>query len=279
MKISKELLEKADHTVISLMGIPHDENSSFMRGPAEAPGHIRAALHSTSTCLWTETDVNLAEEGIFCDMGDMVFSSGKDAFASIEASVSLLLEKRAAPILLGGDHAVTYPIIRAFSKKYSKLNVLHFDAHPDLYDELDGNRLSHACPFARSMEENLIGRLVQVGIRLVNGHQREQAERFGVEMVRMHDFNMDFIDSLASPLYISFDMDALDPAFAPGVSHHEPGGLSTRQVFDIIHGIDAGIVGVDIVELNPRRDIMGITAVAAAKVLKESMGKIVLQNK
>ena len=109
----------------------------------------------------------------------------KDAFAAIENGVGALLEQGKRPVSLGGDHSITYPIVKAFARRYPELTIFHFDAHPDLYDEFEGNRLSHACPFARIMEAGLAKRLVQVGIRTINGHQREQAKRFGVEVVEM----------------------------------------------------------------------------------------------
>ena len=117
-------------------------------------------------------------------------------------------------------------------------------------------------------------RLVQVGIRTVNLHQREQAERFGVEIVEMKDWKPELTFEFDSPLYVSLDMDVLDPAFAPGVSHHEPGGLSTRDVIAIIQSLNQPVIGADIVEVNPRRDYEGITAVAAAKLVKEVAAKI-----
>ena len=125
------------------------------------------------------------------------------------------------------------------------------------------------------MEEGLVQRLVQIGIRTMTGHQREQAQRFGVEVIEMHALSA--VDQLAfeGPVYLSFDMDCLDPAFAPGVSHYEPGGLSTRAVLAMIQNLDADIVGADIVEYNPERDPQGITAMVAAKILKEIMGLMI----
>jgi arginase family enzyme len=109
-----------------------------------------------------------------------------------------------------------------------------------------------------------------VGIRTLNPHQREQAEHFGVEIISASEFDLArFKPQFDGPLYLSLDMDVLDPAFAPGVSHHEPGGLSTRGVLEIIKGLSGTLVGADLVEFNPRRDATGITAMAAAKLLKE----------
>lgn len=268
-----ELRKKNESGKISITGLPYDGGSTFLKGPAEAPKFIRTALHSPSSNMWTESGINLGEKGVFTDLGDVEFKLSENPFSKIEDAASFALEKTSVPIFLGGDHSVTYPLIKAFARRFEKLNVLHFDAHPDLYDEFEGNRYSNASPFARIMEEKLIGDLVQIGIRTMNDHQQRQAEKFGVQVVEMRDISNMSVNFPGSPLYISFDMDALDPAFAPGVSHHEPGGLSTRQVIDIIHSLRAEIVGADIVELNPGRDPVGITAMAAAKLLKEIMGK------
>lgn len=164
---------------------------------------------------------------------------------------------------------VTYPIIAGLAEVHGPVNILHFDAHPDLYDDFEGDPLSHASPFARIMERGLAKRLVQVGIRTLNRHCREQANRFGVEIVEMRSFASDAVPIPETPLYISIDLDALDPAFAPGVSHHEPGGLSVRDILSVFHRINAPIVGADVVEYNPTRDINGMTAVVAAKFAKE----------
>ena len=119
------------------------------------------------------------------------------------------------------------------------------------------------------MEGGHAKRLVQVGIRTMNRHCREQATRFGVEVIEMRDFVAAAVPIPNAPLYVSIDLDALDPAFAPGVSHHEPGGLSVRDIIAVLHRIDGPIVGADIVELNPARDINEMTATVAAKLLKE----------
>lgn len=263
---------------LALIGFPYDENSSFMKGAANAPPLIRAALRSDASNLWSEPGIDLGSDGIFFDAGDLEPRPGTEMFSRIEDSVRALLNDNLTPISLGGDHSVTYPIIRAVSNKYPELSILHFDAHPDLYDELQGNRYSHACPFARIMEEGLVKRLVQVGIRTINGHQKEQAMRFGVETIEMRHWRDDLVLEFDSPVYISFDLDALDPAFAPGVSHREPGGLSTRQAIDVIQRLNGRVVGADIVEFNPHMDPLHITATVCAKLLKEIAAKM-LENR
>jgi arginase len=151
---------------------------------------------------------------------------------------------------------------------------VHFDAHPDLYDEFEGDRLSHASPFARIMEEKLAARLVQVGIRTLNAPQRAQIARFGVELVEMKDFRPDLLIRAAGPVYVSVDLDGLDPAYAPGVSHPEPGGLSTRDVLGVLQRLEGQLIGADVVELNPQRDPDGTTARVAAKITKELVARM-----
>jgi arginase len=256
-----------------ILGVPWDENSSFLRGAAEAPPLIRAAYTSDSSNSWSESGVELTPESVR-DAGDLVPASGVEMRERIEAAIANLLDQGLSPICLGGDHAITYPILRAFARRFPRLSILHFDAHPDLYDEFQGNRFSHACPFARIMEEGLAQRLVQVGLRTINRHQREQAARFGVEMVEMRNWRDDFDPCFEGPVYVTFDMDSLDPAFAPGVSHREPGGLSTRQAIDLIHRVEAPIVGADVVELNPTQDVAGLTAMVCGRLVKEFAGKM-----
>jgi agmatinase len=260
-------------TRLAMIGAPWDENSSFMRGAAEAPPLIRAAFACESANQWSEYGIDFGATPLF-DAGDIEPASGAVMISRITESIAELLDQDYRPIALGGDHAITYPVVKAFAKKYPRLSVLHFDAHPDIYDEFQGNRYSHACPFARIMEEGLVERLVQVGIRTATGHQREQIERFGVEVVEMKDFRDNLRLEFDTPVYISFDIDGLDPAFAPGVSHREPGGLSTRQALNVIQRLKADVVGADIVEFNPRMDSTGLTAMVCAKLLKEIAAKM-----
>src|SRR5947209_3822173 len=261
----------------ALLGIPFDGQSSYLRGAAEAPAKIREALGCKASNQWTETGVDLGVQGMYADAGDLALAgtSDKDAFAAIESGASRLIGQGKRAVSLGGDHSITFPIIQAVAKKYSELTIFHFDAHPDLYDEFEGNRWSHACPFARIMESGLAKRLVQIGIRTINGHQREQAKRFGVEVIEMRHLPAYARLKATGPVYISFDMDVLDPAYAPGISHREPGGMSVREAIAHLHAVEGEIVGADVVEYNPVRDLSGLTAMVAAKILKEILGKMI----
>ncbi len=263
-----------DRARLALIGFRYDENSSFMKGAADAPPQIRAALRSDASSLWSESGVDLGKESLFFDAGDVEPVPGTEMLSLVQDSMLTLLDDGLAPISLGGDHSITYPIVKAFKKRFPKLSLLQFDAHPDLYDEFQKNRYSHASPFARIMEDGLVDRLVQVGVRSLNAHQREQAKRFNVEMIEMRNWRDDIRLEFDSPLYISFDVDALDPAFAPGVSHREPGGLSTRQAIDLINNLRAQVVGADVVEFNPRTDPLHITGTVCAKLVKEIAAKM-----
>ena len=261
---------------IALLGVPFDRNSSFRKGPALAPAQIREALFSESTNMWTEKGIDLGTMSGWKAFNDLVLSDldTQTAFATIESAIHDLLKKKARVVALGGDHSITYPIIKAYGREYSNLSILQLDAHPDLYDELNHNRYSHACQFARIMEENLVQRLVQVGVRSITGHQREQAKRFNVEIIEMIEKTRVNELTFTGPVYLSLDMDCLDPAFAPGVSHHEPGGMSTREVIEIIQNLKGNVVGADIVELNPELDPLKITGMVAGKLLKEILGRM-----
>jgi arginase len=261
--------------VPTLIGIPFDGQSSYLRGAGDAPGKIREALRCDASNAWTELGVDLGAAGVYGDAGDFSFTE-RDAFAVIEAGVGGLVDAGKRPVSLGGDHSITFPIVRAVAQRHRELTIFHFDAHPDLYEEFEGNRWSHACPFARIMEAGLAQRLVQVGIRTMNRHQREQAARFGVEVVEMRGLPAYEELRAAGPVYITFDMDVLDPAFAPGISHREPGGMSVREAIAHLHAIQGEIVGADVVEFNPVRDLGGVTATVAAKVVKEILGKMIL---
>jgi agmatinase len=262
----------------AVLGIPFDRNASFMRGSALAPPRILEALTCESSNMWTENGIDIEQKFEWQILNRINSLDRRTAFRRVEREIGELLDKKVKVISLGGDHSITYPITRAYANQYHNLNIVQFDAHPDLYDNFDDNRFSHACPFARIMEENLVERLVQVGVRSLTGHQREQAERFGVEIIDMRTVSRANEIKLSGPVYLSLDMDCLDPAYAPGVSHCEPGGMSTRGVLEIIQNLNGKIIGADIVEYNPEQDPQGITAMVAAKLLKEIIGRILVDS-
>lgn len=253
-----------------IRGICYDEKSSFLRGAAQAPALIRQALYSGSMNLFSEGLIDLGNlaDG---DLGDFE----PDGYFDIETLTQHHLQEGRKLLTLGGDHSITYPILKAYREKYPALDILHIDAHADLYEQYEGDPYSHACPFARVMEEGLADRLVQVGIRTLNPHQKAQAKRFGVEVHTMDRYDPAMPLVFTNPVYISLDMDALDPAFAPGVSHREPGGLTTRQVISMLRNLQGEVVGADLVEYNPLQDLGDLTAFAGAKLMKELLARLI----
>ena len=257
---------------LRLIGAPTDRHSSFLRGPAAGPAAIRAALASDHANQAAEDGTEIGVDVLLEDAGDLPLREAEGDHEMIRDAVAAAVRDGRVPLLLGGDHSVSFPAVEAAAAALGPVNILHFDAHPDIYDDFEGNPLSHASPFARIMERGLARRLVQVGIRTLNRHCREQAERFGVEIVEMRHFAPESVPLPGGPLYLSIDLDGFDPAFAPGVSHHEPGGLSVRDVLAVLERVRAPVVGADIVEYNPSRDLNGVTAVLAAKLIREVAG-------
>jgi len=252
-----------------LIGLPTDSNSSFERGPAQAPAAIRAALGSERGNSACEDGLELGTDFTIIDRGDLALTETLSDHAAIRAAATASIDTGAIPLLLGGDHSVTWPILEAIHAAHGPVDLLHFDAHPDLYADFEGNPRSHASPFARIMEAGLVRRLVQVGVRTLNRHCRYQAARYGVEIIPMADFTAVAVPILSGPLYISLDLDGIDPSEAPGVSHPEPGGLIVREVLAVLRRQTAQLVGADVVEYNPRFDHHDRTAIVAAKLVKE----------
>lgn len=264
---------------MNLLGVPYDRCSSFLPGAAQGPAAIRQALHCGSANYTSELGVDV-DPASWHDLGDLDLPDDVEAAViTIEEAARSATTGGSNLLTLGGDHMVTWPLVRGVARGLDRLTIVHFDAHPDLYDELDGNRYSHACPFARILEEGLAQRLVQLGIRTMNAHQREQADRFGVEVHELRHWDGRLPGDLEGSVYVTIDVDALDPAYAPGISHYEPGGMTTRQLIDSLHQLAAmpavDVVAADIVEVNPSRDVNGMTAMVGAKLTRELLGLMV----
>jgi len=258
---------------VALIGAPTDCHSSFLRGAATAPAAIRAALASDHGNASAESGVEIGIDVLVMDAGDVpladVLASTAADDSALSGAVTRALSSKAMPIVLGGDHAISVPVVAALVRAHGPLTILHFDAHADIYDDFGGDPRSHASPFARILEAKHAKRLVQVGIRTLNRHCRAQAERFGVEIIEMRHFAVDAVPVLDGPLYISIDIDGFDPSVAPGVAHLEPGGLTVREVLAVLDRQTAPLAGADIVELCPPRDPTGVTAILAAKLVRE----------
>lgn len=259
-----------DRNQVLLLGVAFDAKSSFASGAAGAPPQIRAALSSGHWHCQAESGPQVGPEH-YKDLGDFAGETLEEIYRHVRSH----LMPATRLLALGGDHSVTIALIRAHAEVHGPLTVVYVDAHPDLYEDYDNDRESHACVCARILEAGWVDRLIQIGVRTLNEHQRTQAKRLKVE-IRNIDGNGDEAICLTSeaaplraPVYISLDLDAVDPAFAPGVSHREPGGLTPRDIIRLIHRLPVRPIGADLVELNPLRDPIGLSALVAAKFARE----------
>lgn len=260
--------------MISLLGLPTDINSSHLRGPAGAPNAIRRLLKNGMMNGSAEDGTDILAPGFLDDRGDLELKEDDGDFERISGGAADAFGAGPA-LFLGGDHFVTWPILAGRANAgLAPPHIIHIDAHPDLYPDFEGNPKSHASPFARSFENGLIASLTQFGIRTINPVQQAQIDRYSVRVFAPEQLPVDLARLPDGEIYFSIDLDGLDPAFAPGVSHHEPGGLTIREVLLIIRTAPGRVIGGDIVEYNPARDVNEMTAAVAAKILKELAARI-----
>lgn len=258
---------------VVLFGVPLDLTTSYRSGTRFGPQHIRAAgeaLEDYSVVL--DRDVRQIK---VIDQGDLELPPGnlQGSLAKIEEEATRALGKRMAFVALGGEHLITLPLVTAVLSRYPDLVVLHMDAHADLAERYGGEPLTHATVMRRVAELLGPGRVVQLGIRSATAEEtafaREQTHLFPgapPDVVRI-------LRILAGrPVYLSIDVDVVDPAFAPGVGNPEPAGWSSGEIFQFLGAMaDLDVVGMDLVEVSPPYDPAGITAALAAKILRESL--------
>ena len=257
--------EDEGETGCVLLGCPLDVTSSFRGGTKFAPDSIRKAswtLETYSPYLKQDLD-----EVMFSDAGNLELPSGDLAYSLglIESAVTEISAEGKKVLVLGGEHLITYPIMKALKKRFDGLQIVHFDAHCDLRDEYEGQRLSHATVMKR-VKELGIPHIYQIGIR--SGTRQEFVELRPVES----PVSLAALLDRDTPVYVSFDLDVLDPSLAPGVTTPEPGGLTFREVmeyFSVLMGLN--IIGADIVELAPDYDATFVSSVAAAKIAREML--------
>lgn len=248
---------------IIMLGCPLDATSSFRGGTKFAPDSIRKASWTLETYSpYCKRDL---DEMMFHDAGNLELRPGDLEYSldSIEGAVSEIAGKGGKPLVFGGEHLVTYPILKAMQQFFRDMQVVHFDAHCDLRDEYEGQRLSHATVMKR-VKESGISDFSQIGIR--SGTRQEFEELLPVDSPAALAARLD----RNRPVYITFDMDVLDPSLVAGVTTPEPGGLMFNEAvgyFSVLMGMN--IVGADIVELAPDYDTTFVSSVTAAKVARE----------
>lgn len=256
-----------------ILGFEWDASSSHSRGPALGPTVVKRLLSSEASSLYS-TDLIDMREAIESYQIPALPEDGARAREIITKTVADCLAAGLTPLSIGGDHSLTYPILKAICGRFGPINLLHVDAHPDLHASYEGDPYSHACPFARAHDDGLVARHAAVGVRCWDPGAREQARKYGVEILRADQVDEVPAEIFVGPLYMSIDLDGLDPAFAPGVSHPEPGGVSTLDVLKLIRRIRGPLIGADIVELNPERDFQMTTARVVVRLVKELAGKM-----
>ena len=267
-------IPRSERPNLYILGIAWDGSSTYRRGAAQGPRAVREATSSKLYNSYTEDLVNLAEAWSYMDLGDMAGRSFSEIVGRVEETVKARYRGELF-LFLGGDHSITYAAFRALRRVAGRMGLIYFDAHPDLYPSYEGDPYSHACTLRRLVEEGLVRGedVVLVGVRAPTPEQVAFAEEHGIRVIDVSEArrNPD-VSAPGSTVYLSFDLDVLDPAHAPGVGNPEPGGLSTRELVDIIKSLDVMIAGFDVVELTPNHDPSGITALAAAKIIRETLG-------
>jgi len=266
---------------IVFAGLADDSQSPFRRGAARGPGGIRLAYDGNCYNSTSESGVDLA--GKIFDAGDLPSYPDWPATArSFRDFAAAQWRAGKIPFFAGGDHAVTVPVAEALSVLSRPIHIIQLDAHPDLYPIYEGSTTSHACVAARLLEMSHVATLTQYGIRTENAVQATHARSYAGRLRQFHaraiGASLDYPPHIphGAPVYITLDLDAFDPAFAPGVAHPVPGGLTPRQVLNFLQFAPWSLVGMDVVELNPAADIASRTALLAARCLHESMAFTVL---
>ncbi len=273
--------EEAD---VVVMGLPFDRATSFRQGAAEAPDRIRLISGHISSI--TEDGKSLAGIKVL-DIGDLEPGrlSQEKYFSAIENKAAELFKKN-FPTFIGGDHSLSIPLIKAAYNVYGKkLGVIHLDAHLDLCEELDGNRLSHGCTHRRTTEGNglNLNNICFAGIRSFEQQELEFIEGQQANVIKASEMSRLGMDKTADMIktklqhcevfYLTLDIDFLDPATAPGTGTPKPGGFTSRELFTLLKRLsDLKFIGMDVVEVSPPLDQNDITSFAAQRTITEAWG-------
>lgn len=257
-----------------LLGVPMDYTVSFRPGSRFAARRIREVSYNLEEySFYCHKDLNHC---IFYDAGDLSlpFGNVEKSLDIIHQSVSQIAKDKKIPFVIGGDHLISYASIKGVQDTYPDLTVLHFDAHADLREDYAGESQSHATVMGKVVRDLKIKELYQFGIR--SGTKEEW--EFAKENTRIFPFEVkgpleQVLDELkGKPIYITLDIDVVDPAFAPGTGTPEAGGITSKELLECIKIMsELNVVGFDIIEVAPAYDVSDITSVLAAKVLRESL--------
>jgi len=283
--------DSPDRLDVALLGIPYDGGVSYRPGARFGPRAVRE--QSSLIRSWHPVlKVHPFERLRVADCGDIdvVPTSIEQTYAAITARIDAVIAAGATPVCVGGDHSITLGVLRSLAKRFGPVGLVHFDAHPDTWDQYFGSRYFHGTPFRRAVEERLIDprRMIQVGIRgpLYGPEDFAFHDEHGIEVIRIEAIKEQgtafvterFARLRGAPVYCSFDIDAVDPAFAPGTGTPEVGGLTSYEALALVRGlVGLEIVGADVVEVSPPYDGPGqVTALLAANLLFELVSLLAL---
>lgn len=277
-------IDQVSHADVGVLGVPFDSGVSFRPGARFGPGAVREASRLLQGYNQFQDVAPFAAQQVV-DLGDVTANPFdiRAAVSAIEAAASEYTEAGTRLVTLGGDHTIALPLLRAAAKKHGPVALLHFDAHLDTWDTYFGMPYTHGTPFLRAHEEGLMlsDRISHIGIRAPLHARSDLArdESIGFGIVSSFDVAergvAEIVESLrgrigTAPVYVSIDIDVLDPAHAPGTGTPEAGGLTSRELIQLVRGIgDLNIIGADIVEVAPAYDWANITATAAAQMAYE----------
>jgi agmatinase len=274
-------IDEVEHADVAVVGVPFDSGVSYRPGARFGPAAVREASRLLRP-YHPVLDVSPFAEKQVADAGDIAvnpFNIG-EAIETLQQEAEALTANGTRLVTVGGDHTIALPLLRAAAKKHGPVALLHFDAHLDTWDTYFGEPYTHGTPFRRASEEGILdtSALSHVGTRgpLYGKRDLEEDRRLGFGIVTSGDVMRRGVDETVDalrqrigdrPLYVSVDIDVLDPAHAPGTGTPEAGGLTSRELLEILRGLrDTNLIGADVVELAPAYDHADITAVAASHV-------------
>jgi len=279
---------------VAIIGVPFDTAVTFRAGARFGPAAVRemsAMLRAYNPAL----GVNVYDVLSVVDYGDLPVVPGyiEDSFARIEDGLSPILKAGVIPVCIGGDHAISLAELRAVAKTYGPVGFVQFDSHTDTWDAYFGHKYMHGTPFRRAVEEGLIDteHAIQVGMRgsLYGPEDYDQARALGFEVWPTDDVRRAGIPAVIEtvrrrlgekPVFLSFDIDFVDPSFAPGTGTPEIGGFSSREAQEFVRGLaGANLVAMDLVEVLPAYDPAGVTALIAANIIFEALSVIALRRR
>jgi len=269
---------------IAIVGVPYDGGTSYRPGARLAPREIRAQSSLIRPYNYFQKVAPFDLLNV-ADVGDVDAPpvSIERCYEAVESRVGALADAGARPIVIGGDHSISLPVLRALARRHGRLALVQFDAHIDTWDEYFGGKYFHGTPFRRAIEENLVDgtRFVQVGIRgpMYGEDDFDFHRQHGITVIDIDQVKAGGIAAtvervraiVSGPVYVTFDVDAVDPAFAPGTGTPEVGGLTSHEAQQLVRGLAGlSLVGGDIVEVAPVFDGPGqITALLAANIMFE----------